>query len=210
MMGKSTAAETNLRVEKITEFLLLGWSRRRICEYALNEGNWGISDSQVDRYIKKARLEIEAQSEKNIAAEYTFAVARLEHLYSKALEQDNLSLAVKIIKEIISLQGLSRPKIVDSEPEGNAPSAFYSIMDCYAKAMKSTVTDEQLKEIVGKATALGSNVNIEEASFQDSLRTDYLDLAVEDHKLIGRGRTREELERDGWKPIDPKNASFYR
>lgn len=208
-MSKSTAAETSLRVEKVVEFLLQGWSRRKICEYALNEEDWGVSESQIDRYIKKARLEIKAQSEKNIATDYALAVVRLEYLYSRALEQENLSLAARTIKDMISLQTLSRPQVVSPELEIKDIGELYFAMNCYAQAIKSTVTDRQLKEIVSKAMALGSGMNIEAISIKDSTEDDRLSLAVEDRRLIGRRRTRQELERDNWQPIDENKLHLY-
>ena len=48
---KSTAAEVEMRTAKVAELLVNGWNRTRICEYARETAQWGVSDGQIDRYI---------------------------------------------------------------------------------------------------------------------------------------------------------------
>lgn len=96
---KSTAAEVEMRTAKVAELLVDGWSRARICEYARETARWDVSDAQVDRYIAKARERIQADCSRDRKASYALAEARLEALYGKAVDADDLRLALSIVKE---------------------------------------------------------------------------------------------------------------
>jgi hypothetical protein len=208
MASKSTLAEVAQRVEKVTELLLQGWPRQKICEYTRE--NWEISDSQVDRYLADARILIKEQSQGNTAEKFAMAEARYEYLYGEALLQGNVSLAVRVLKDLSVLQGLNGYSATTA-PEIENLGAFYQVMNTYGIAIKNTVTPEQVREIVNKATALGASVNIcnmAESGHVDSSTEDMMTLAVQDYKLLHRTRTREELVRDEWLPIDQVASNY--
>lgn len=54
MARKSTKAEIEHRVHKISRMIVMCSTRSQIQEYARNE--WGVSRAQIDVYIERARL----------------------------------------------------------------------------------------------------------------------------------------------------------
>ena len=75
-------------------------------------------------------------------------------------------------------------------------AGFYAAMAAYGTAIRDTVSPQQLVEIVAKANALGAHFDISNAKYEDVVEVDIDDVmqvAVEDYKTLGRGRTREEL-----------------
>lgn len=73
---------------------------------------------------------------------------------------------------------------------------FYAVMAAYGEAIRDTVSQNQLMEIVAKANALGATFNIGNARLEAPLEVDPVDVmsaAVEDYKTKGRARTRDEL-----------------
>ena len=80
--------------------------------------------------------------------------------------------------------------------ESGDPAGFYSVMAAYGEAIRDTVSVSQMQEIIAKATALGANINIANATVAEVIDVepiDYMQQAVEDYKTYGRTRTRDEL-----------------
>ena len=79
-------------------------------------------------------------------------------------------------------------------------SGFYAAMAAYGTAIRDTVSPQQLAEIVAKANALGAGFDIGNARYEDVIDVDpeaVMQLAVEDYRKLGRGRTRDELIESG-------------
>ena len=78
-------------------------------------------------------------------------------------------------------------------------AGFYAAMAAYGTAIRDTVSPQQLVEIVTKANALGAMFDISNATYADVVEVtpesveDIMQVAVDDYKKLGRGRTREEL-----------------
>ncbi|RDB99542.1 hypothetical protein C1866_01310 [Eggerthella lenta] len=195
MGKKSTAAAVELRTAKVAELLIDGWSRARICEYALKM-RWGVSDGQVDRYIAAARERIKAGCSKDTEAKCALAETRLEALYGKAVEAGDLRLALNVVKEQRALQGLNEASGV-AAPDRNARQ-FYAVLAAYGEALRANLTPGQLGAVVRDAN--------EYAVIGQSLEPDWeppeppadcMAQCVEDIKKLGRTRTREELQEAG-------------
>lgn len=182
---KSTAAEVEMRTAKVAELLVDGWSRARICEYARETARWDVSDAQVDRYIAKARERIQADCSRDRKASYALAEARLEALYGKAVDADDLRLALSIVKEQRTLQGLDGALL---EPSESAESGmFYATLAAYADAIHANVPKRYIEALAKDVLPL--------APVAESLvrEPDPMQQCVADMRALGRTRTRDEL-----------------
>lgn len=186
---KSTSIETTRRISKVAEWLINGWSRARICENARE--NWGVSDSQTDRYAAQAREMIRASYKNDWEDNRAMADMRLEYLFCRALEANDLRLAVKIVGEQTKLR---RPDTAQ-----NAFASEDEVVYClaaYADALRRILPKSMLVQVVDAVRELTPVAE----SLEEIIGFDYdgaMALAVEDHKRLGRGRTREELIEDG-------------
>ncbi|QOS67095.1 hypothetical protein GS424_011170 [Eggerthella guodeyinii] len=131
---KSTAAEVEMRTAKVAELLVNGWNRTRICEYARETAQWGVSDGQIDRYIATARERIQTDCTQDLKMNYALANARLEAIYSRAIEAGDLRLALSVVKEQKTLQGLDAEAAAQiySEEDNDALSA---VLQAYAEEL---------------------------------------------------------------------------
>lgn len=187
---KSTAATVEVRTAKVAELLVDGWSRARICEYARETARWDVSDAQVDRYIAKARERIQADCSRDRKASYALAEARLEALYGKAVDADDLRLALSIVKEQRTLQGLDGAMHASERPEN---IMFYATMSAYADALRANVPERYLKAVVRATSDLPV---FGEIALQDD--RDPMAQCVKDLRTLSRTRTRRELLEDGF------------
>lgn len=211
---KSSSLELSLRVKKVAELLLDGTTRVAICEYALK--NWGVTCSQSDRYIAKAKELVAEQPNTSIEADYQIAVARYERLFNDAVSKGNTSLATRVLKEKCMLEGLSGfgASRVSQGSVIEDIGAAYFVMDCYGRALKSVVSQRQLLEIVQLANSNGATVDItniessngyiDSSSLPSANNTpsSSMDLAMSDLRILGRHRTREELDATGWANLE--------
>lgn len=188
MGKKSTTATVELRTAKVAELLISGWSRARICEYALKM-RWGVSDGQVDRYIASARDRIKAGCSKDTEAKCALAEARHEQLYGKAVESGDLRLALNVIKEQRALQGLNESP--GTKPHDKKTAPFYAVLAAYAEALRINLSPEQLRAVVRDANdyaIIGQSI---EPDWEPP--ADCMAQCVEDVRTLGRTRTRGEL-----------------
>lgn len=194
---KSTAATVELRTAKVAELLIDGWSRARICEYARNQ-SWGVSDAQIDRYISRARERIEADCSQSRKASYALAEARLEALYGKAVESGDLRLALNVLKEQKALQGLDGA--LGESPESAEAGMFYATLAAYADAIHANVPKRYINALAKDVIPL--------APVAESLAREPnpMQQCVEDMRLLGRTRTRDELVQAGI--IDTEGAEL--
>lgn len=98
------------------------------------------------------------------------------------------------------LQQMQDRKNAQALIEDGDIAGFYAAMAAYGTAIRDTVSPGQLVEIVAKANALGAQFDISNARYEDTVEVDVEDvmqLAVEDHRKLGRGRSRDELVEAG-------------
>lgn len=188
MGAKSTAAIVEMRVTKVAGLLVDGWSRARICEYTRNQ-RWGVSDGQVDRYIASAREHIKVGCSKDTEAKCALAEARLEQLYGKAIEAGDLRLALNVVKEQITLQGLDETPGMEARGKDAIP--FYAVLAAYGEALRANLSPEQLRAVVSDANEYAIIGQSIEPDWEPP--ADCLAQCVEDVRVLGRTRTRSEL-----------------
>lgn len=183
---KATAAEAEARTAKVAEWLVEGRSRADICQNAREKG-WGISDSQVDRYIARARRAIREGHRKDWDMTLAMADARFESLYRMALDKGDLRLAASIVKEHAALM---RPRPGDDLIYAH-DADFMAFIYEYAELLKAVLPPDQLARVWQAAHRL----DLVRESIEDACGggDELMRVCVEDHRTLGRGRTREEL-----------------
>ena len=193
-MAKSTKAEVERRVSLVAGMLVEGRSRSQICAYALE--NWGVSDSQTDRYAVRARELIRDECREDFAYECALARRRLDDLYARSLDAGDLRTALSVVRETVELEGLATKNMSE---ETDADLGYYKAMSIYAQAVRTFCTPEQLQGIVRMSNEMGGHLDFatmpDYAERKDRERT--LAIAVSDMETLGRTRTREELIEDG-------------
>ena len=133
------------------------------------------------------------------------AVISVETMLQTLLVQGMLDLAkgkirCKTPNELIQvanmLQQVKDRKSAQALIEDGDIAGFYAAMAAYGSAIRDTVSPAQLVEIVAKANALGAHFDISNAKYEDSVELEVdevMQIAAEDYKRLGRGRTRDEL-----------------
>jgi len=97
---KGNDASVLQRASIIQELLLQGYSRRDIINYVKNNTTWGVSETQIDRYIKKANQFILEDVQKFGGAEFEKAILRLEMLFRRNFEAERYRDALDVQKEL--------------------------------------------------------------------------------------------------------------
>lgn len=108
MADKATMAEAEYRVSVISSLILRGKTRRDIIQFSTKK--WEIQDSQVDKYIARAKEAIQEESKSTIEADTAKARARLEFLYDKAIGNEDYGLARVLNKDFIEFTGIKAPE----------------------------------------------------------------------------------------------------
>lgn len=137
------------------------------------------------------------------------AVISVENMMQTLLMQGMLDLAkgkirCKTPQELISvanmLQGIQARKEQRMAFEQGDLQGFYTAMAAYGEAMRDTLSPGQMVEIVAKANALGATLDIGHIPMEKPIDIDPGDVmsqAVEDYRMLGRSRTRDELVEAG-------------
>ena len=107
-MSKVTNAELELRVATVSEMIIKGLGREKICRYATK--NWAVSDRQVDRYISKAWDKIEKNTDFDVKQELKLQRARFEDLFQKNYTIQDYREARQVLDSIAKLLGLNEPE----------------------------------------------------------------------------------------------------
>ena len=107
----------NARMAQIIRLIVDGFVRRDIMEYVV-ENNWDVSERQVDRYISKAREEIQSVVGREAKLAAGKSIHRLEDLYQKCIAIMDYKTALQVVKE---QNDLFRLKQVGAENAGDAP-----------------------------------------------------------------------------------------
>lgn len=107
---KATVAQTTVRLNKIFDLLLSGYTRGQILQYVSDpKQDWGLSERQVDNYIKGANELIANAAHDYQANAFETALARLTNLYQACVRVQDFGQALQVQKEINKLLSLYRP-----------------------------------------------------------------------------------------------------
>lgn len=104
---KATAAVVALRVNEVLRLRLDCAQFHDIRDYAdAPERAWGVSDSQLKRYIEKADKLLVLRHKDTRRKAIARGMARLETLYARCVNAADFSNCVRILAEINKLRGL--------------------------------------------------------------------------------------------------------
>lgn len=112
------------------------------------------------------------------------------------LKPKNVNEMVNLIDAMQRFQEQQKEKdlLADGDKQG-----FYTALAVISEAVKSVVSPEQLAKIVSRSQTMGMKIDITDIPIEQTSTINDIDFEVieEDYKRLGRGRTREELVRDG-------------
>lgn len=132
--GKYTVPSiVDVRISELVELILQGVSRfKDFREYSILK-NWDVGDRQLENYIKRAKEQLELESEPRRELETSKAIGRYEMLFYKAFKIQDYKTALSVQKSLCELLGLEKPnKLAITDSQGR---------DFVAAKM----TDEELK-----------------------------------------------------------------
>ncbi len=104
-MAKSDAATVKLRVEQVLGILLDGAQFHDIRDYAAQHG-WGVSDSQIKKYIGKANELLAEQVERKRSVVFAQHRAMRRSLYARCVNAADYGTARSVLADEAKLLGL--------------------------------------------------------------------------------------------------------
>lgn len=114
---KANKTQIALRVQQVATWLLDGLSYSDIVKRG--QKKWGLSPRPVERYISKAKEQIEASSATEIKGATTLAIYRLMDLYEKSVDEGDYKTALDIIKTQNRMLGLNAPEQIEAKTVEN-------------------------------------------------------------------------------------------
>lgn len=105
MAKKATDLEINSRVAKVYSLLLNGQKRRGILHYA-SKNEWGVSDRQVDEYIRRASLILMDQAKENLDYARAMSLNRHDDLYFRSMSINDFKTSLAIQKSRDEISGV--------------------------------------------------------------------------------------------------------
>lgn len=96
MKVKSTRAGTKLRITKVAEMLLQGFSKQDIVTYTAT--NWNVGQRQTENYMADAQKEIDSVCNDKIQGVKNLTLLRLENLYKESYQKGDYKTALAIVK----------------------------------------------------------------------------------------------------------------
>jgi hypothetical protein len=119
-MPRSTKVETEQRVEQVYKMLLGGATFPDIREFACApEQNWGVTDTQIRRYMTAAHQRIKERYEARADHSFSKHMLRREQLYAHAMGAGDFRTALAVLQDEAKLEGLYPPtKIAPTTPDG--------------------------------------------------------------------------------------------
>ena len=114
----SPTAIVQNRVDTIKEYLCLKYKRSQILEKIANDHrDWKVRTGTIDRYIRISRLQMLEDGRKSHLNLKGEAAADLRFIYKKALEEDDLAVALRTRIELNKLYQLHGPATTPDGPE---------------------------------------------------------------------------------------------
>jgi hypothetical protein len=101
---KSNKVEIRRRIEEVKLMLVEGYSRSEIVQFCSKDYRLGARG--IDKYISKAFEEISLEFKPKAEKELVRHLARREYLFKKAINKNDLHLALKVDDSAAKLKGL--------------------------------------------------------------------------------------------------------
>lgn len=133
---KANKVQLALRVQQVATWLLDGVSYTEVVKRG--QQKWGLSPRPVEKYISKAKEQIEASSATEIRSATTLAIYRLMELYQKAMDEGDFKVALDVIKTQNRMLGLNAPEKVETKTVEN--------WDSKSLAEQFSIIEGKLKE----------------------------------------------------------------
>lgn len=102
---KATEIEKEKRIDIVCELLIKGLTTSQMFRYVSEKTKWGISSRQLDNYISEAKQKIRNSDDSDKGFEIQRAKRRLESLYRKSEEIEDLRECRAIIETSAKLFG---------------------------------------------------------------------------------------------------------
>ena len=102
---KATEIEKEKRIDIVCELLIKGLTTSQMFRYGSEKTKWGISSRQLDNYISEAKQKIRNSDDSDKGFEIQRAKRRLESLYRKSEEIEDLRECRAIIETSAKLFG---------------------------------------------------------------------------------------------------------
>ena len=132
---KATDIEKEKRIDIVCELLIKGLTTSQMFRYVSEKTKWGISSRQLDNYISEAKQKIRNSDDNDKGFEIQRAKRRLESLYRKSEEIEDLRECRAIIETSSKLFGWNEAvKTINENINYNA----------------GELTDERIDEIKNK------------------------------------------------------------
>lgn len=111
---RCTEAEAELRTSAVAGMLLEGLSRSEIMAKCEDLG-WGLSQSQLDRYIQRGREDASEVAAAELRQHVPVFEARFERLYGMAIDNQDVGQALKVLEKQATVLGFVRKSASDDE-----------------------------------------------------------------------------------------------
>jgi vacuolar-type H+-ATPase subunit I/STV1 len=115
--NRSERIQTILRTQQVATWLLDGKPYTQVMRDAAQE--WGISERGAEKYIQKAREQIEAVSASEIRAATSLSIYRLTSLYEETLQTGDHKTALDVVKTLNRMLGLNAPDKIETSTVDN-------------------------------------------------------------------------------------------
>lgn len=106
---KLSPAEREEHENDIYTLYINGATRRQMLKYAY-ENHWGLSETSIDAYIRKAKAKARAAAKYKEEIELGKAILRYDELYRRAMTEKDLRVARLIVGDMVTLMGLAAPQ----------------------------------------------------------------------------------------------------
>ena len=103
--ARSNDAELSVRVEEVLRIRLDGAQLHDVREFSSEKG-WGVSDRQLEKYMKAADQLLVARQEKSRRALIARRIAQREALFARAVNAADYRTALAILDSVDRLRGL--------------------------------------------------------------------------------------------------------
>jgi hypothetical protein len=154
---KATRAEVLQRVEEIYSIRLAGAGFHDIREYA-REKKWGVSDSQLYRYLEQADDIIRDSLAKDRLMLLDLHIARRRMLFARCVESGDWRAALAVARDEALLYRLYEPPkaLPDKTTEGGADTPEAALTRLKSAAARAAAHADALLESDSEATRLAA------------------------------------------------------
>lgn len=132
---RATNAEAARRVNEVYALMVSGARREAIIAHAEKKA-WDVRARQIDKYIERARRQMEIDTTAERDQRLTNARARLDALYAKAMIATDFRTALAVQREINQLESLYAPPAMNTlklELAGTDPQLLIDVLRAIAE-----------------------------------------------------------------------------